>query len=58
VVPVCFARDGLALNYVSTVTTLGTQQDAMLQEIRVESFCPADEATAAHAWGGAGTAVG
>jgi transcriptional regulator with XRE-family HTH domain len=50
VVPVEFARDGLALSYFSTVTTLGTPQDAMLQEIRLESFFPADEATAAHAW--------
>jgi transcriptional regulator with XRE-family HTH domain len=39
-----------ALSYFSTVTTLGTPQDAMLQEIRVESFFPADDATAAHAW--------
>ena len=39
-----------ALSYFSTVTTLGTPQDAMLQEIRLESFFPADEATAAHAW--------
>jgi hypothetical protein len=43
-------KDGLALSYFSTVTTLGTPQDAMLQEIRLESFFPADEATAAHAW--------
>jgi hypothetical protein len=32
------------------VTTLGTPQDAMLQEIRLESFFPADETTAAHYW--------
>lgn len=50
VVPVEFERDGLALSYFSTVTTLGTPQDAMLQEIRVESFFPADEPTAAHEW--------
>jgi transcriptional regulator with XRE-family HTH domain len=50
VVPVEWMRDGLALSYFSTVTTLGTPQDAMLQEIRIESFFPADEATAAHAW--------
>jgi transcriptional regulator with XRE-family HTH domain len=50
VVPVEFEKDGLALSYFSTVTTLGTPQDAMLQEIRIESFFPADEATAAHAW--------
>jgi transcriptional regulator with XRE-family HTH domain len=50
VVPVEFEKAGLALSYFSTVTTLGTPQDAMLQEIRIESFFPADEATAAHAW--------
>jgi transcriptional regulator with XRE-family HTH domain len=50
IVPVQFDKDGLALSYFSTVTTLGTPQDAMLQEIRLESFFPADETTAAHAW--------
>jgi transcriptional regulator with XRE-family HTH domain len=50
VVPVSFEKDGLALSYFSTVTTLGTPQDAMLQEIRLESFFPADETTAAYPW--------
>jgi transcriptional regulator with XRE-family HTH domain len=50
VVPVEWEKDGLALSYFSTVTTLGTPQDAMLQEIRIESFFPADEGTAAHTW--------
>jgi transcriptional regulator with XRE-family HTH domain len=50
IVPVEFEKDGLALSYFSTVTTLGTPQDAMLQEIRLESFFPADETTAASAW--------
>jgi transcriptional regulator with XRE-family HTH domain len=50
VVPVEFEKEGLALSYFSMVTTVGTPQDAMLQEIRVESFFPADETTAAHAW--------
>jgi transcriptional regulator with XRE-family HTH domain len=59
VVPIEFSKGGLALSYFSTVTTLGTPQDAMLQEIRLESFFPADETTAAHRWeyhsrGGAG----
>ena len=49
VVPVRFRRDGIALSYFSTVTTLGTPQDAMLQEIRVESFHPADASTASAA---------
>jgi transcriptional regulator with XRE-family HTH domain len=55
VVPVDFQKDGLALSYFSTVTTLGTPQDAMLQEIRIESFFPSDDATAAHAWTAAGS---
>lgn len=50
VVPITFAKDGLVLSYFSAVTTLGTPQDAMLQEIRIESFFPADETTADHAW--------
>jgi hypothetical protein len=50
IIPVEFDKDGLELSYFSTVTTLGTPQDAMLQEIRVESFFPADETTAARAW--------
>jgi transcriptional regulator with XRE-family HTH domain len=54
VVPVEFEKDGLAVSYFSTITTLGTAQDAMLQEIRIESFFPADDATAAHAWTAAG----
>jgi hypothetical protein len=32
------------------VTTVGTPQDVTLQEIRLESFFPADAATAAHRW--------
>jgi transcriptional regulator with XRE-family HTH domain len=50
VIPVEWDKDGLALSYFSTVTTLGTPQDAMLEEIRIESFFPADEPTANHAW--------
>ncbi len=50
VLPIEFERGELALSYFSAVTTLGTPQDAMLQEIRIESFFPADETTAAHEW--------
>jgi transcriptional regulator with XRE-family HTH domain len=50
IVPVEFEKDGCALSYFSTVTTLGTPQDAMLQEIRLESFFPGNEITSAHAW--------
>jgi len=35
------------LRFVSTVTTFGTAQDVALQEMRIESFFPADEATRA-----------
>ena len=45
ILPVQFRKDGRAFNYFSTVTTLGTPQDITLQEIRIECFFPADEAT-------------
>ena len=54
VVPIEFARDGLALSYFSTVTTLSTPQDAMLQETRLESFFPADDTTTRHTWNATG----
>jgi transcriptional regulator with XRE-family HTH domain len=44
-VPVAFQKGELALNYFSTVTTLGTPQDITLQELRVECFFPADAET-------------
>jgi hypothetical protein len=43
--PIEFARDGLRLRYFTTLTTLGTPHDITLQELRIESFFPADEAT-------------
>ena len=45
IVPVHYERDGRRFNYFSTVTTLGTAQDVTLQELRIECFFPADEAT-------------
>jgi len=33
------------LRLFSVLTTFGTAQDAALQELRIESFFPADEAT-------------
>ena len=39
------AKDGLELKLFSTVTTFGTAQDVSLQELRIESFHPADEAS-------------
>jgi len=47
IVPVVFSRDGRTFSYFSAVTTLGTPQDALLQELRVECLHPADEQTAA-----------
>jgi transcriptional regulator with XRE-family HTH domain len=40
-----FRKGDLAVSYFSTVTTLGTPLDVTLQEIRIECFFPADEAT-------------
>ena len=53
-VQVEFRKGDLALNYFSTVTTLGTPQDITLQEIRIECFFPADAATESAARGLAG----
>jgi transcriptional regulator with XRE-family HTH domain len=36
-----------SLSFFSTITTFGTPQDVTLQELRIESFFPADPATAA-----------
>jgi transcriptional regulator with XRE-family HTH domain len=43
--PIELAKDGLRLRYFTTLTTLGTPHDITLQELRIESFFPADEAT-------------
>jgi transcriptional regulator with XRE-family HTH domain len=45
VIPVCFAKDGVAFDFFSTITTLGTPQDVTLQELRIECFFPANAAT-------------
>src|SRR5262249_14685576 len=49
-IPVEFAKDGVRVSYFSLVTTVGTPQDVTLQEIRLESFLPLGDATAAHRW--------
>jgi transcriptional regulator with XRE-family HTH domain len=46
VLPVTFVADGITFNYFSAVTVLGTALDITLQELRIESFFPCDEATA------------
>jgi MmyB-like transcription regulator ligand binding domain len=45
--PIELSKDGLSLRYFTTLTTLGTPHDITLQELRVESFFPTDEATEA-----------
>lgn len=40
-----FRKGALAMDFFSTVTTLGTPLDVTLQEIRIECFFPADAAT-------------
>jgi transcriptional regulator with XRE-family HTH domain len=45
-VAVQFRKGDLALDFFSTVTTLGTPLDVTLQEIRIECFFPADGVTA------------
>lgn len=47
--PVHIRRNGHELRMFSTIMTLGTAQDVTLQELRIETFFPADE-TSEHAW--------
>jgi transcriptional regulator with XRE-family HTH domain len=46
VVPVSFRHRDQVFHFFSAVTVLGTPQDVTLQELRVESFFPLDDATA------------
>jgi transcriptional regulator with XRE-family HTH domain len=50
IVPVIFEKGGDRFDFFSAVTTLGTPQDVTVQEVRIETFFPADEPTtrAAH----------
>jgi transcriptional regulator with XRE-family HTH domain len=43
--PVHIRKDGHDLRLFSAIMTLGTPQDVTLQELRIETFFPADEAT-------------
>ena len=45
--PVKILKDGVALSFFTTIATLGTPRDVTLQEIRIETFYPADAGTAA-----------
>ena len=46
ILPVHLRKDGVDIRTFSTIMTLGTPQDVTLQELRLETFFPADEATA------------
>jgi len=39
------SKNGINLSFFSTIATLGTPQDVTLQEIRIESWFPADDET-------------
>ncbi len=45
VMPIGFVKDGRVLNYFSMVSTVGTPQAIVAQELRVECMFPADDAT-------------
>jgi transcriptional regulator with XRE-family HTH domain len=45
VVPLTFAKDGVTLSVFSTIAVLGTATDAGLDNLRIETYFPADEAT-------------
>jgi transcriptional regulator with XRE-family HTH domain len=47
--PIEFRRGDVELHYFSMLTSLGTPHDITLQELRIESFFPADPATEASA---------
>jgi hypothetical protein len=42
---IVYRKGDLRLSVFSTITTFGTPQDVTLQELRIECFFPADEAT-------------
>jgi hypothetical protein len=46
VLPMLFRKGDVGLQLFTTIATLGTPQDVTLQELRIESFFPMDEATA------------
>jgi transcriptional regulator with XRE-family HTH domain len=43
--PIHLRKSGISLRLFTTIATLGTPQDITVQEIRIESFFPMDEAT-------------
>lgn len=55
-VPVVIHRDGVTLRLFSTISVLGTALDVVLDGLRIETYFPADDATAAFVAGLAGDA--
>jgi len=55
---IVYRKGDLRLSVFSTITTFGTPQDVTLQELRIECFFPADEATRVLLSGGGGAAAG
>jgi transcriptional regulator with XRE-family HTH domain len=45
VIPVHLRKDGIDIRTFSTIMTLGTPQDVTLQELRIETFFPVDDAS-------------
>lgn len=45
VLPLAVAKDGLRVSLFTVIATFGTAQDVTADELRIESFFPADEAT-------------
>lgn len=48
IVPMCLRHEDRVLSMFSTVTTFGTPRDVTVDELAIESFYPADEATAGY----------
>ena len=44
--PMQIRKDGVVLNLFTSIATMGTPHDVTVHELRIESFFPADEATA------------
>jgi transcriptional regulator with XRE-family HTH domain len=55
---IVYRKGDLRLGVFSTITTFGTPQDVTLQELRIECFFPADEATRLLMSAGGGAAGG
>lgn len=43
--PLELCKDGIRMGFFTTIATLGTPQDITLEELRIESFFPADQET-------------